>query len=459
MNDIMQEQLGPNGTVLKVKLPTTRIAKRSNQAEDTQILQSNNSYWRISTGILRPVAELSHQGAQNMRMENLFVFHHDDAPSQSEALKTLLSLANADPSLHKSMVNYTDSLKLLLERQTDSTVKTLAVTLLGVLAAGNVEHRDRLLQDGAMDVIRLSLQTHSTVGHWRATALVLCSFCQVPVFAHLNLMKPALFTFKIFCEKSDDTEILLKTCQGIAFFSDGGNENIQMILDQGIVPLIEPLMLHSDPAVQMPAVFAIANMACASEEQICHFATPRLLLSLNQVIDTRAWDPSIRMHACRALHNLAVSATILLSPMLTHGTLLVLIPILADPHAPAVMRLWVIRIFHRVLTAMTEPSDVPALLRIIQGCGVQAICHLLSVPDVEPIKLALDCIQRFLSLFSEIDVDGNGTNIVVETLFLSDALDKIEDLQSHEDEEIYMCAVHILEAYFLEGDLLVVRGK
>jgi hypothetical protein len=73
---------------------------------------------------------------------------------------------------------------------------------------------------------------------------------------------------------------------------------------------------------------------------------------------------------------------------------------------------------------------------------MNAYISLLDVKDVRIVKIALEAVEKTLCAGHELSVDMTDS---FETL---GGLDTMEELQNHQDNDIYEKAVRILEVYF-----------
>lgn len=90
---------------------------------------------------------------------------------------------------------------------------------------------------------------------------------------------------------------------------------------------------------------------------------------------------------------------------------------------------------------------------VSQGC-VKPLCDLLVCPDPRIVTVCLEGLENILKVGEAEKNLGNTGDVNVFAQMIDDAegLEKIENLQSHDNNEIYEKAVKILETYWLEED-------
>jgi importin subunit alpha-1 len=88
-----------------------------------------------------------------------------------------------------------------------------------------------------------------------------------------------------------------------------------------------------------------------------------------------------------------------------------------------------------------------------QGC-IKPLCDLLTCPDPRIVTVSLEGLENILKVGEQEKDAGtvNGANLYARFIDEAEGLEKIENLQTHDNNEIYEKAVKILETYWLEED-------
>lgn len=90
---------------------------------------------------------------------------------------------------------------------------------------------------------------------------------------------------------------------------------------------------------------------------------------------------------------------------------------------------------------------------VSQNC-IRPLCDLLVCPDPRIVTVCLEGLENILKVGeSEKSLGRTGdSNLFAQMIDDAEGLEKIENLQSHDNNEIYEKAVKMLEAYWLEDD-------
>ena len=87
-----------------------------------------------------------------------------------------------------------------------------------------------------------------------------------------------------------------------------------------------------------------------------------------------------------------------------------------------------------------------------QGC-IKPLCDLLTCMDNKLIQVALDALENILKVGEE-DKNAQGTGVNVFAVYIEESggMEKIHDLQIHDNVEIYKKAYQIIDKYFGEEE-------
>lgn len=88
-----------------------------------------------------------------------------------------------------------------------------------------------------------------------------------------------------------------------------------------------------------------------------------------------------------------------------------------------------------------------------EGC-IKPLSDLLVCPDPRIVTVCLEGLENILKVGeAEKSLGNNGTvNLYAQLIDEAEGLEKIENLQTHDNNEIYEKAVKILETYWLEDE-------
>uniref|UniRef100_A0A674DVL0 Importin subunit alpha n=1 Tax=Salmo trutta TaxID=8032 RepID=A0A674DVL0_SALTR len=229
------------------------------------------------------------------------------------------------------------------------------------------------------------------------------------------------------------------TVWALSYLTDGGNEQIQMVIDSGVVPFLVPLLSHQEVKVQTAALRAVGNIVTGTDEQtqvvlncdvLSHF--PNLLTHPKEKINKEAvWFLSNITAGNQQQVQAVIDAGLL--PMIIHQ-------LAKGDFGTQKEAAWAIS----NLTISGRKDQVEYL---VQQNVVPPFCSLLSVKDSQVVQVVLDGLKNVLIMA------GDEASTIAEIIEECGGLEKIENLQQHENEDIYKLAFEIIDQYFSGDDI------
>jgi len=320
-------------------------------------------------------------------------------------------------------------------------VREQAVWALGNIAGDSPECRDMVLTQGVLNPLLEQLNPNSKMSMLRNATWTLSNLCRGKPQPAWNMVTPALPILAQLIFSNDD-EVLADGCWALSYLSDGPNEKIQAVLDMGICARIVELMGHPPASVQTPALRTAGNIVTGDDNQtqcvINCGALPRLLALLSSP------KKGIRKEACWTISNITAGTREQIQAVIEANIIPPLVHLLQvaefDIKKEAA---WSIS----NATSGGSPEQIKFLVQ--QGC-IKPLCDLLTCNDPRLVTVALEGIENVLKAGEHESTapGGTGTNPYTGYVDEAEGLDKLEQLQNHQNEDVYKKAVHILETHF-----------
>eukprot|EP01090_Pellita_catalonica_P015436 TRINITY_DN4193_c0_g1_i1.p1 TRINITY_DN4193_c0_g1~~TRINITY_DN4193_c0_g1_i1.p1 ORF type:complete len:320 (-),score=62.98 TRINITY_DN4193_c0_g1_i1:159-1118(-) len=274
----------------------------------------------------------------------------------------------------------------------------------------------------------------------RNATWALSNFCRGKPAPAFELVSPALGTLARLIISSTDEDVLADACWALSYLSDGeDNDKIQEVIQAGVSRRLVELLMHGSYNVKTPALRTVGNILAGDDIQtqiVLNVGALPCLLSL-----LSSPKKPIQKEVCWALSNITAGNKRQIQAVIDANFFPPLIHLLATGEFNIKKEIvWVLS------NAAVGGTFLNAKYLVDLGC-IKPLCDLLLASDVRLIRTVLETLENILSL-GENEAMQLCANPFVEAVEEADALDKLEQLQMHDNIEIYQLAVNLLEKYF-----------
>ena len=325
----------------------------------------------------------------------------------------------------------------------DADVVEQCVWGLGNIAGDSAQFRDMILKENGTAAMVKAITNASNINFKRNAVWALSNFCRGKPEPKFELVSSAIPLFCEYLKVETDSQVLADVAWGLSY-SASNDEGINGILSHNVVHRLVELLSHNDLAVQTPILRIIGNIISGTDEQASVVLKEKdFIQELFKLADSK--KKSIKREVFWTLSNITAGTPVQFEAIMGNPKYVEKLIQTAKTDAFEVKKeaIW-------ALSNSTKECTPAQIIRLLDNGVFGCLIDLLDEQDPKLLCVALEGIENCMKWGEQFNIkDESGTNKFIVEAESRGGVEKIENLQTHQNNEVYEHSLKILETYFV----------